>query len=298
MSIIAIAWLEKQGEQNPADNGKPKFYEGEWVIRSAKNFKHNTYLVKEVKDYYVCEDLKGRRVTFTFNDVHKNFKLWDISDAKDGDVLFQDLMDGMTFIYDGIGSYMEILYSFLINNNGENTLPYNIGKPNTGIGTIEDNRNIVHPATKEQRDLLFQKMKEAGYEWDSENKELKKIEQNIVEIPFGTDSEIQEAMYVIPEGFHAEINGNEIFIKQGKQKPVEWSEEDMLMIESIIQSLEVTKGFGATDIKIDWLKSLKPQSHWKPSDEQIKTLEKTITYFVGGQKTMLESLYNEIKKLI
>ena len=28
------------------------------------------------------------------------------------------------------------------------------------------------PATKEQRDLLFQKMKEAGYEWDADKKEL------------------------------------------------------------------------------------------------------------------------------
>lgn len=35
----------------------------------------------------------------------------------------------------------------------------------------------VHPATKEQRDLLFQKMKEAGYEWDADKKELKKVEQ-------------------------------------------------------------------------------------------------------------------------
>jgi len=35
-----------------------------------------------------------------------------------------------------------------------------------------------HPATKEQRDLLFQKMKEAGYEWNEEKKELKMIEQN------------------------------------------------------------------------------------------------------------------------
>lgn len=32
------------------------------------------------------------------------------------------------------------------------------------------------PATKEQRDLLFQKMKEAGYEWDADKKELEKIE--------------------------------------------------------------------------------------------------------------------------
>ena len=35
----------------------------------------------------------------------------------------------------------------------------------------------VYPATKEQRDTLFAKMKEAGYIWDAEKKELKKIEQ-------------------------------------------------------------------------------------------------------------------------
>lgn len=33
------------------------------------------------------------------------------------------------------------------------------------------------PATKEQCDLLFAKMHEAGYEFDFEKKELKKIEQ-------------------------------------------------------------------------------------------------------------------------
>ena len=31
------------------------------------------------------------------------------------------------------------------------------------------------PATKEQRDFLFRKMKEAGYEWDATKKQLKKL---------------------------------------------------------------------------------------------------------------------------
>ena len=34
----------------------------------------------------------------------------------------------------------------------------------------------AYPATKEQRDLLFKKMKEAGYQWDAEKKELRKIQ--------------------------------------------------------------------------------------------------------------------------
>lgn len=34
-------------------------------------------------------------------------------------------------------------------------------------------QNNTKPATKEQRDLLFAKIKEAGYEWGAEKKELK-----------------------------------------------------------------------------------------------------------------------------
>ena len=87
-------------------------------------------------------------------------------------------MCGKTFIYNGINPDMAILYSFLISNDGEDVLPYHIGKPNTGIGFIEENKNIIHPATKEQRELLFAKMKEAGYEWNAEKKEVKKIESS------------------------------------------------------------------------------------------------------------------------
>ena len=45
-----------------------------------------------------------------------------------------------------------------------------------------------HPATKEQCDLLFSKMKEASFEWDAEKKELKKVEHKSaekVELKFG-----------------------------------------------------------------------------------------------------------------
>ena len=33
----------------------------------------------------------------------------------------------------------------------------------------------LHPATKEQRDLLFQKMKEAGYKWNTETNTFEKF---------------------------------------------------------------------------------------------------------------------------
>ena len=49
------------------------------------------------------------------------------------------------------------------------------------ILSSKDKSNILShtttPAIKEQRDLLFKKMKDAGYEWDAEKKELRKIEK-------------------------------------------------------------------------------------------------------------------------
>ena len=42
-------------------------------------------------------------------------------------------------------------------------------------GGYWETSRAVYPATKEQRDLLFRKMEEAGYEWDNEKKCLTKI---------------------------------------------------------------------------------------------------------------------------
>ena len=44
--------------------------------------------------------------------------------------------------------------------------------------------------------------------------------------------------------------------KQSEQKP-KWGEEDSLMIDSIIDTIKWLEGKGATNMKIDWLKSIK-----------------------------------------
>lgn len=42
---------------------------------------------------------------------------------------------------------------------------------------------------------------------------------NVADEIFLKDSELQEVSYYIPEGFHAEIEGNKVIIKKGEQKP-------------------------------------------------------------------------------
>jgi hypothetical protein len=169
---------------------------------------------------------------------------WTIQDAKDGDVLVHN---GCIFIFmgikDGIVQAIEENMCELVN----------FGEP--------DKDNDYRPATKEQRDLLFQKMKEAGYEWDAEKKELYKIEQ----IPV-------------------------------------WTEEDEVKINRIVACLE-NLNVADNDIllkDVDWLKSLRPQSQWKPSDEQMKALGIAIRSGIQlgtWEEDALKSLAEQLKKL-
>lgn len=89
--------------------------------------------------------------------------------------------------------------------------------------------------------------------------------------------------------------------KQGGQKS-EWSEDDEKIRKTTIAFLKefADKGYENAVECIDWLKSLKPQSHWKPTEEQMQTLhaqtiEGAVSYPVDVR--ILISLYNDLLKL-
>lgn len=163
---------------------EPKFKVGNWYqcikdfFGKGVTFDKNTayYCAKEgcLQDEYGCHIAIDKNL-------YDNFKLWTIEDAKDGDVLASNVLISKynkPFIYNGnhnsthVGAYCGISTENMFNVATEKC------RWTTNVN--------IRPATKEQRDLLFQKMKEAGYEWDAEKKEPKKIEQkptkNIVEI--------------------------------------------------------------------------------------------------------------------
>lgn len=78
----------------------------------------------------------------------------------------------------------------------------------------------------------------------------------------------------------------------------EWSEEDEKIIQSLI--LEVNKyvffaGIEANKI-VNFLKSLHPQPHWKPSEEQMEAFSQIVRQFQPDKE--LESLYNDLQKLM
>lgn len=87
----------------------------------------------------------------------------------------------------------------------------------------------------------------------------------------------------------------------------EWSEEDESYLQTVISEMEANKKEAPEyehkkyETIILWLKSLRPQPHWKPSEEQMKILRK---YVMGewrdltiGQDKILTSLYIDLEKL-
>ena len=141
------------------ESQRPKFKVGDWVIDKQGIAHQIANVVENVTNHIYGYDIVGGGY---FNDNMEGIRLWTIQDAKDGDVLA--LISGQCiFLFDG-NNKEYCHYSKITDNFSPN---YNY------MGFIQ---HQFVPATKEQRELLFQKMKEAGYEWDAEKKELKKID--------------------------------------------------------------------------------------------------------------------------
>lgn len=87
--------------------------------------------------------------------------------------------------------------------------------------------------------------------------------------------------------------------KQGKSK---WTEEDEKMLNRLIGVLDGTKKEdyheGWEDIFLPWLKSLKPQKQWKPTEEQIQALKEACDeHWEPDGLHPLYTLYERIKQL-
>ena len=154
-----ISWLEELGVQESYGKTEPKFKVGDWVVN-----KNGT--VHQILSYKngIYKHTNG----YSSKMFEDEWRMWDIAkDAKDGDVLVAS--DGSIFLFKGTIDCACKHYVALTTDGAV--------KFNEGIEHYWETSTAVHPATKEQRDLLFAKMKEAGYEWDDVHKQLKKNEQ-------------------------------------------------------------------------------------------------------------------------
>ena len=282
---------EKQGEQNdsdvkdynsidphfgkPIDKVEPKFKVGDWVVWDNKISCHidNIYQGKESLMYTITDDHNMTR-SYSVKGFDNNAHLWTINDARDGDVLTD-------------GGYPCIFKSI---NEGNSMFVYCGIKGNRNFATKADSEDNIWddepenycPATKEQRDTLFAKMKESGYKWNAEKKELEKIEDEEYNgEDYGIDG-LWHAMNILEQtlgsvdGYQSDDGILEhkcaitVVNKLYKQKP-DWGEEDERIYQSIIDD---TVQENQLDSKqIDWLKSLKgrvqPKQEWSEEDEEL-----------------------------
>lgn len=288
----SLAWLEKQGkqilanstknckdEQKPVDKVEPKFKVGKWIVN---NISKEVFLIKSINNgYCILEDIKGNIISSCLTPCESESHLWTIQDAKDGDVLYSPCLS-LLWIFKS----RDTVYS------GCN-LNYNDGAY-CGEGYFERPTDAI-PATKIQRDILMKAMADAGYTFDFEKKELKKIEQK------PTDEEVKETLRTEYE------KGRTDAIAE-MQNPV-WSKKDEQHIDSLLKRLYGLRRneFERTRFAISFLKSLKNRvgcevnctTMWKPSEEQMNMLAKVCStlHLTSGENKIMESIYDALKKL-
>ena len=278
------------------DKPEPKFKVGDWVVN---NDTKDVFLIKSFNNgYCTLEDIKGNIISPCLPQCESESHLWTIQDAKDGDVLAcnEEILLFKSYSVQGRIS-LYCWYNGQTNNFHSKEV----------VDTLMTTRNKICPATKEQRDLLFAKMKEAGYEWDAEKKELKLLitnggdffesencEQKPTEwsLPYGKN-ETAEKLIALAEILEMDgdclfngVSGNSygkflrVLAKELTEvKPAEWSKEDDVMVHDILGWLPAKSRPEYNQRRADWLKSLKgrvqPKQKWSEEDERIY---KSITY--------------------
>jgi len=315
--------------QKPADKAEPKFKVGDWVVYNRDDYSKEIIQVYDIRDgrYYFTDNI---HFSWSIKECDEKCHLWAIQDANDGDVLATK--KGNPFIYDKNRYNNGLAYYYAgLDVNKELTLK----SPHHMLAHFGE-LSSVFPATKEQRDLLFQKMEEAGYEWDAEKKELKKTPNSLEECEIehiehgkyyycikdyysggykrASKGEVVQAlrgMNMMGLG----VRANEYFIPVKRIVDVRpaWSEEDEEIVEALneyVKNLDIFFSeikIGDKDIlskefreKVQsWLKSLKAQNYWKPSEEQMNALDKAknspANYY--DIRLGLQSLYNDLLKL-
>ena len=180
---------EQKTEEKSEEKPEPRFKVGDWVI--AKDDGGTAWLITAIgsnySDYSMVSS-RGSAECVDYSYVDNNYRLWTLQDAKDGDVL--ECYDDYIFIYNN--SCILQAYCYYCIAKGKFCIKDPTHYP-------EWRMQSVKPADNEQREFFFTKMKEAGYEWDANQKKLKKQDEpkdyNSIDPHFGKPIETEPKDY-------------------------------------------------------------------------------------------------------
>lgn len=162
-SKFLAPWYKKEPEH--------KFHVGQYITDGYVGGQ-----ITSIEDNYPCykilDFMGGINTTIPFT-LQENYHLWTIQDAKDGDVLC--CKSGWMCIFKSLNNHTNTFSSYCFMDSDKYF--FNSGSECHTLDKkfINAYNGEIHPATKEQRDLLFQKIKEAGYKWNDETKTLEKL---------------------------------------------------------------------------------------------------------------------------
>lgn len=171
--------IGKNGQKS-SDKTETRFKVGDWVVFVKSK---SIYQVEKKENYkYTLRHISGNLLYLPFSN-EKLIREWTINDAKDGDVLAlswwedKNLWEKIIIFKKYHNEGVKGLYSMpCVEGYGKTFKNGKIAFLDEEVPYYSKTWTCnLHPATKEQRNLLFQKMKDAGYEWDGENKDFKKF---------------------------------------------------------------------------------------------------------------------------
>ena len=262
-----LDWLTKQGEQKVANNVGSRFKVGDWVVFNNKH--QSIYQVEKIEDgYYILRHTHGG--TFRISVLHdESLRLWTIEDAKDGDVLFEDKISSLPSPFIVIFKKKDSVNTFsshcFIGFDGK-----------FYEGEDEHYSENLHPATKEQRDQLAKAISDAGYTFDFDKKELKKIEDK-------------------PE-WSEEDEAHFDSISKRCTPGITYTSTRFSISEDINWLKSIKDRIGNFDHGYKVGFSVAKHNQWEPSDVQMRIL----SIYADQNNThgsVLTSLYHDLKKL-
>ena len=143
-----------------------KFQVGDWVVEPRVGESDVLWHIEKIENGSYWDGSVGASIEYA----DKYYHAWTLeNDAKDEEILVSSITN-KPFIYNGkfnenhVGGYCGLTFG------DEFTIA-------SGDHYWTEKKD-VRPATKEQRDFLFERMKEADYMWDFSNKKPIKIETN------------------------------------------------------------------------------------------------------------------------
>ena len=177
-SKFTAPWYKKENLINP------KFKVGDWIISSVLGIAH--IIGVNDSNEYQLEYIDGKQKFSNIDYVNYAYDKWTINDAKDGDVLalswledknlFEKIIIFKKYHSEGVKG----LYSMpCIEGYGKTFKNEKMAFLDEEVPYYSKTWTCnLYPATKEQRDTLMKAMNNAGYEWDVEKKDFKKLVPN------------------------------------------------------------------------------------------------------------------------